>query len=95
MTLKCKADVPSYVHSFHPHFGQVLSDGNLIIPWSGGEGGELLDGSVVVSPDYPYYEEWFEAIGNKENYLKEERQKKIQARAERREQYKIKQNGAA
>lgn len=56
MVLKSKDDVPSYILSFHPHLGEVLPNGNLSISWFGrGGNGELLDGYIEVSPDYPVY----------------------------------------
>ena len=85
MIIRSVTDLPSYVESFHPHFGEILPNGNLRLRWSGREpNGQVVDGFVEVCPEYPDYAEWVEAINNKESYLQSEREKRVQRCALRR-----------
>lgn len=90
MILKSKADIAPCISQFHPHSGgRVLPDGNLLIPWPGRvDDGEIVDGVVEVTSEYPDYNVWLKAINNKEEHFREQHKKQAQTREARRQHVK-------
>lgn len=80
-------DVPDYVQGYHPEFGHLLDNGNLLVPVSGmTQEGERVDGRIEIASDHPNYAAWLNAMRNSDNILHARKEERNREREERRRQ---------